>query len=167
MRSKFPDLPVVYLHPGEVYFGDKPVLISTVLGSCLSITMFNKKFNFGGISHCLLPNCGGGNCANCAEPYKYVNCTMEKMLKKFEAMKIYPEDIEIKAFGGGDVLITKEESQKSKTIGRQNIIALKNWLEKNNLKLTSFDMGGGKGRKIFFLPTTGDIYLKRIMSEKD
>ena len=92
---------------------------------------------------------------------------MEKMLKKFEAMKIYPEDIEIKAFGGGDVLITKEESQKSKTIGRQNIIALKNWLEKNNLKLTSFDMGGGKGRKIFFLPTTGDIYLKRIMSEKD
>jgi chemotaxis protein CheD len=167
MRSKFPDLPVVYLHPGEAYFGDKPVLVSTVLGSCISITMFCKKVNYGGISHCLLPTCGREGCANCDEPYKYVNCTMENMLKKFESMKIKKEDIEVKAFGGGDVLITKEESQKSKTIGRQNIAALTKWLENNEMKLTSYDMGGGKGRKIFFLPTTGDVYLKRIMSEKD
>ncbi len=167
MRSEFSGLHVVYLHQGEIFFGDKHILISTVLGSCLSITMYNKKLGLGGISHCQLPHCFGGNCDKCSEVFKYVDCTLEKMLQKFDRLKIKREDVEIKAFGGGDVLITNEESQKSKTIGRQNINALMNWMDQNKLKLTAFDMGGKKGRKIFFIPSTGEIFLKRINNEED
>ncbi len=167
MRSEFSGLPVIYLHQGEIYFGDKRVLISTVLGSCLSITMYSKKLKLGGISHCQLPYCHSKSCDMCGEAFKYVDCTLEKMIGKFEKLKIKREDIEIKAFGGGDVLITKEESQKSKTIGRQNIAALTNWMEQNKLKLSSYDLGGKRGRKIFFIPTTGEIFLKRINDEED
>jgi chemotaxis protein CheD len=167
MKSEFSGLPVIYLHQGEIYFGDKDVLISTVLGSCLSITMYSKKLKLGGISHCQLPYCYGDSCDKCTDVFKYVECTLEKMIEKFDRLKIKREEVEIKAFGGGDVLITKEESQKSKTIGKQNITALTNWMDQNKLKLTAYDIGGKRGRKIFFIPTTGEIFLKRINDEED
>ncbi len=168
MNTPFKHLPVVYLHPGEVYFGDKPVVVSTVLGSCVSITVFSKKFNYGGISHCMLPYCESkDDCKQCDDAYRYVYCTLDTMVQKFERMNLKRDELEIKAFGAADVLITKEERLRSKTIGKQNIRALENWMNKNKIKLTSYDVGGEKGRKLFFLPASGDVYIKKIVNEKD
>jgi chemotaxis protein CheD len=46
----------VFLKPGELYLGKRPVVISTILDSCLSITMFNARLGVGGICDALLSN---------------------------------------------------------------------------------------------------------------
>jgi len=52
------DLDQVYLKPGELYIGEKPTKVITVLGSCVSITLFSKRLNIGAICHGRCPNAG-------------------------------------------------------------------------------------------------------------
>lgn len=163
MRPDFKDIPVVYLHPGEVFFSKKPYIVSTVLGSCLSITMFCSRTKFGGISHCQLPSFKEAidDCDDCSEPYKYVNCTIIKMLEKFEQLNIKNSEIEVKIFGGAEVLCSPNCSGK-KSIGRQNIIIAEKMMKKNNLKIVTSDLGGKQGRKILFVSNNGEVFLHRM-----
>ncbi len=48
-------LPVIHLKAGEIYIAEKPTLVATVLGSCISVTMFNNRFKIGAICHGALP----------------------------------------------------------------------------------------------------------------
>jgi chemotaxis receptor (MCP) glutamine deamidase CheD len=45
----------VFLKPGELYIGKEPAVVSNILGSCVSITMFSERLGAGGICHALLP----------------------------------------------------------------------------------------------------------------
>ncbi|MGA2108628.1 MAG: hypothetical protein ABSH25_13400 [Syntrophorhabdales bacterium] len=49
----------VFLKPGEIYVGEEPAEISTILGSCVSVTMFSKRVRVGAICHALLPSRAG------------------------------------------------------------------------------------------------------------
>ena len=169
MKLPVNNLPVVYLHPGEIFYGNKPTLVTTVLGSCLSITMYSKKTKYSGISHCQLPFYNKFNINNvkCTEPYKYVDCTISKMLETFAKLNINKEDLEIKLFGGGDVIATRQERENPKTIGRQNIMAAIQTMNKYQLSITASDTGGKQGRKIFFVTNTGEIYLKRLKGNEE
>lgn len=157
------DLPFVYLKPGEMHFTRKPTLIVTVLGSCLSVTMFNRRTGLGAICHGLLPQCKGGNLCNggCRERYKYVDCSIRKMLKLFEKNKVHRREIEVKCFGGAD-MISRESKKAGGAVGLQNVKAAERILTAENLKLAASDVGGLRGRKLFFYTDIGDVFLKRL-----
>ena len=53
-ESKFP---VIYLKSGEIYFTEEPVIVLTVLGSCVSVTLFHRRLGYSAICHGLLPRC--------------------------------------------------------------------------------------------------------------
>jgi chemotaxis protein CheD len=164
MKPDFGGLLSVYIHPGEVCFASNPIVVSTVLGSCLSITMFSSKIKYAGISHCQLPNCRSENfdCNNCLEPFKYVNCTIFQMIKKFEQLQIHRNDIEVKIFGGADVFKTSSGEKKESTIGKQNIQTALETLAVNKMNAAVTDVGGVQGRKIIFFTETGEIFLNRL-----
>jgi chemotaxis protein CheD len=162
MKRNFHELPVVYLHPGEIFFSNKPSMVSTVLGSCLSITMFDDRTKFGAISHCQLPICKGANkhCRNCIAPYKFVECTIKNMITKFEENKINRYDLAVKIFGGADVFSNEEGLFLD--VGKQNIITAKKEIIDYKLNLVAMDVGGNEGRQIIFTTNNGDIFLHRI-----
>ncbi len=164
MKPDFSQLPLVYIKPGEACYSKNPIVVSTVLGSCISITMFSRNIKYAGISHCQLPYCKDCNsdCTNCKDPYKYVDCTIKVMIKKFEKMQIQRKDIEVKIFGGADVLKTNSPDKRMSTVGKQNIQMAIETLSKLNMTATVTDVGGQSGRKLFFLTKTGEIYLNRL-----
>ncbi|MBU0474450.1 MAG: chemotaxis protein CheD [Bacteroidetes bacterium] len=166
MKPDLDGLKNVYLHPGEACFSSKPIAVSTVLGSCLSITFYSRKIKYAGISHCQLPNSREckSDCDNCLDPFKFVNCTISAMIKKFEKMQIQRKDIEVKIFGGADIIKSSSKERRTSTVGRQNIQMAEEILRKNNMNITASDVGGALGRKIFFLTETGEIFLNRIKS---
>lgn len=153
---------VLYLHPGELHFSNKSLVVTTVLGSCIAITMYDPVSKFSAISHCQLPKCNsnGCNCKNCNSSYKYVNCTIKAMIEKFELRKIKISDLEVKLFGGSDVL--KKTNNNDYTVGKQNIEEAENELKKLGIKIKAFDTGGTRGRKLHFVTHTGDVYLTRL-----
>ncbi len=83
------DLSVIYLKSGELHFSEKPSSVMTVLGSCLSVTMFHRKARVGAICHGLLPKCRErALCGRpCAEQAKYVECAILMMVKLFDENK--------------------------------------------------------------------------------
>lgn len=165
MKPAFLNSELVFLHPGEVIFCNKPIVIATVLGSCVAITFYNGRTGYTGISHCQLPQCKDPRqtCnGECEGPYKYVDCTIKKMINKFLNMEIKKNEIDVKIFGGGDVLNYRDHAGISKTVGKLNIDMAVNMVEKNYLNLTAMDVGGKTGRKIFFLTNSGEVYLSRL-----
>ncbi len=159
-------LPVIYLKPGEMHISGKPSIVVTVLGSCLSITMFHRKAGLGAICHGLLPECGGKkSCSDiCVNGFRFVDCSIKRMLKRFDVLHIKRREIEIKCFGGADMFSIRPETAGIVSVGKQNIVTAKKMLENEGLTLHSIDVGGNQGRKILFYTHTGEVLLKRFQA---
>lgn len=149
----------VYLKPGELHITDRPTIISTVLGSCVSVIMFSDRSQLAGMCHAMLPFNGGTNGFNV---FKYVDSSIAYMVKKFEHQGIRRSDIKVKLFGGADVLYYIEDDKERHTVGKKNITKALEIINNERLSLLMSDIGGTSGRKIFFFTHTGEILLKRL-----
>ena len=160
------DLPVIYLKSGELHFSDKPSSVMTVLGSCLSVTMFHRKTRVGAICHGLLPKCRErAVCSrHCAERAKYVECAIEMMVKLFDEHGMKHSEIEVKVFGGADMFSVRLGGRNSISVGRQNIEIAQQTLEKAGIRVIAMDVGGTTGRKLFFNTATGEVLMKRLQA---
>jgi chemotaxis protein CheD len=147
----------VFLKPGEIFISRKPAVVSTILGSCIAITIFNERLKIGGICHALLPRSPS---LHDDDYCRYVDSSITYMLKKLEAMGIQKHEMEIKLLGGADVLDITDVTRLS--VGRQNIEKALEMMNNEKLALTLSDVGGTTGRSIRFYTHTGTVLLKRI-----
>jgi chemotaxis protein CheD len=157
-------LPVIYLKPGEMHISETPSIIVTVLGSCLSVTLFHRGSRLGAICHGLFPECAGKKTCNsgCVDEFKFVDCSIKKMLALFDERHIQRREIEVKYFGGADIFSIRPRTTSIVSVGRQNIASAKKMLENEGLTLHATDVGGRLGRKILFYTHTGGVLLKRL-----
>ncbi len=151
------DLPVIYLKPGELYLGDQPTVVTTVLGSCVSLVFFHPARRLGAICHALLPT-------NKQEEnsFRYVDSAFDWMLKQFQSRDIPLNQIQVKLFGGADVLECYEGKCRVVTIGQQNIRRALEIVKDHGLLVQVSDLGGTYGRKLFFFTHTGEVLLKKV-----
>ena len=156
--------PDIYLKPGETVISNNAAIVSTILGSCISITMFNLQWRIGAICHNLLPTCRDKRkCSdNCTEAFRYVECTIKRMVNKFTSRGIRQSEIEVKLFGGSDMFNLTVGENSSVTVGKQNIETALKVLGDSGLKIAASDTGGSVGRKIVFCTQTGKVFLKRL-----
>ncbi len=149
-----------YLFPGECYISGEPAVVQTVLGSCVAVTMYDPIKRTGVICHCILPSCrDNSSCAAaCDESFKYVDCSLRIMLAEAKRMGMLKSSIEVKLFGGGDML----EYYSDDSIGKHNVNAALKFIRAENLNLVAFDVGETYGRKMLFYTDTGGVYLKRL-----
>jgi chemotaxis protein CheD len=157
-------LPLVTLKPGEAYFTNRPERVLTVLGSCLSVTMFNRHRRLAGICHALLPECGRGKVCGgeCPEEYRYVDCSIRRMLETFDRHCIPGKEIEVKCFGGSDMFPENISRQGLFSVGKQNIARAEKVIADEGLTILVKDVGGLYARKILFHTHTGEVFLKRL-----
>lgn len=163
------------LKPGELFIAQKPMIIKTLLGSCLSVVMHNRRTKISTISHAQLPT--DKNCEQCSADcpvkclqnapddnmFKYVTHSSKYMLKKLENMGIMREEIDVKLFGGANVL--DMISGDTRTVGTANIEKARELVKILNLKVTAEDTGGNRGRTIYLVSHKGDVFVR--MHTKD
>jgi chemotaxis protein CheD len=152
-------LPVIHLKAGEIYIAEKPTLVATVLGSCISVTMFNNRFKIGAICHGALPVYDK---YKYGEPFKYVDFSISHMVSRLSSYGIKTSEIEVKLFGGADMFSFTNGNEDKLTVGQQNIKVALNTIKEEKLRLFISDTGGKRGRKIFFYTHTGEVLLKRL-----
>lgn len=151
-------LPSVFLKPGEAYVGEEPTVVTTVLGSCVSITLFSPRLKLGAICHTILPS---GDSRDGDNQYKYVDQTLRRLLGIFDSYGIRRREIEVKLFGGSNMLEQPERREDSRSVGEQNVRKALAVIEEEGLTLISSDTGGCGGRKILFYTHTGQVMLRR------
>lgn len=145
-----------FLKPGEVIVSPNPILVSTVLGSCIAVTMYSPEMRVGAICHAMLPN----NLKQDAD-LLYVDSAVHYL---YHRMTEYGgrTDLVIKLFGGAQVLAGGYSTSTRKSVGEQNVIQAKITLEQLGLRIAKTDIGGKLGRKLFFSIKTGDVYLRKL-----
>ncbi len=151
----------IYLKPGEVVIARQPVLVSTVLGSCVAVTMFSPRQGVGAICHAMLPDSGG-----IRDDFRYVDSALHHLFKMMVESGA-SNDLIVKMFGGARVLAMDNYSAEKRTVGEQNVARAKEILCTLGLEISVIDIGGIRGRKLFFCTRAGDVYLRRIGSSED
>lgn len=95
----------VHLQPGELHFGEAPATISTLLGSCVAITLWHPRWHIGGMCHYLLPSAGPNpqyHRTGQAFDGRYADQAMAMFLDAIGRAGSRPSEYEARIFGGGD-----------------------------------------------------------------
>jgi len=149
----------IYLYPAALIVPDKPAYVHTILGSCVSVCLYDKVRKVGGINHFMLPLWNGDGLPT----PKYGNIAIEKLIEKLKLAGINKENLIAKVFGGGEVV---EYSTPTFNIGRRNIIVAFEILNELKIPVLSQSTGGKLGRKIIFNSYTGEVIQRFVKSSE-
>lgn len=146
----------IFLQPGDFYFGDASTRIRTVLGSCISITMWHPVLLIGGMCHYMLPS--RRNKKKDGAEGKYADEAIQLFLDEARRHKTDPKDYQIKLFGGGSMFAHADLNNDA--VSKRNIDAAQILLAHHNLHLTSQHVGLTGHRNIIFDIWTGHVWVR-------
>lgn len=152
---------IVTIYPGEYHCGGGEEYISTVLGSCISVALYDKSIQFGGLNHFMLAYDQSSSKENDALAGRFGEYAMELLINDMLKHGSSKKHLSAKVFGGSNVLGTGESS-KTPLVGDANIKFVFDYLERERIPVISSNTGGDKPRKIFYDPKTSKIWLKHI-----
>jgi chemotaxis protein CheD len=157
------DIYAAKILPGEFYVSVSGELITTVLGSCISACIRDKKTGIGGMNHFMLPtdtrrNPNSWNDTPVNMQTRYGNIAMERLINVILASGGKRSNLEIKLFGGGKVL------QIETDIGGKNIDFVKQYLMTEGLNIAAEDVGGIYPRKVLYFPKSGRVRVKKLIN---
>lgn len=144
-----------YLYPSTLMVSSKPMIIQTILGSCVSVCFYDKINGVGGLNHFMLPFWNGSGLPS----PKFGNIAIEKLLQSMIKEGAREENIKAKIFGGAAVLNLQSNAP---LIGERNIHLAEKMLLGLNIPIVNKSIGGKLGRKILFHTKTGEVKLKFI-----
>lgn len=150
----------VFLQPGDLFVGDADYQIRTILGSCVSITLWHPALRIGGMSHFLLPTRVGP--ANPAElDGRYGDEALHQMLAQMRAMGVTPSQCQAKVFGGGN-MFPKHMQPGVINVGQRNGDAARKLLQQNDIAVVSESLFGIGHRQIIFDISKGDVWAHQV-----
>ncbi len=132
-------------------------MVTTVLGSCVAVCLFDETKNIGAINHYMLPFWNGKELAS----PKYGNIAIESLVKKMEQLGSKKENLVAKVFGGANQLNHKLG------VGQRNIKVAEEILAELSIKIVAKSLGGHKGRKLNFNTSTGEVFMKYISKQSE
>ncbi|MCB9481855.1 MAG: chemotaxis protein CheD [Desulfobacteraceae bacterium] len=144
----------IYLKTGGIVFSREASEIKTVLGSCVSVCLWDFKYKSGAMNHFIFPTWTGRGLAT----PKYGNVAMESIYEKMLSNGSRSQDLIAKIFGGGRLFTSGDMSLNP---GEQNIASAKKFLARVNIPVISEDTGGARGRTVIFHTDTGDVFVKK------
>jgi len=142
-----------FLQPGYIFLARQPTLISTVLGSCVAVCLFDKKNRFGGMTQFQFPHVADEKMAT----PRYGNVATLSLLRMMVEEGSKLKNLEAQLFGGAH---NPEVSPDN--VGKDNIAAARRVLAKKRVRIVSEDVGGEKGRKLVFNTSTNEVALFKV-----
>lgn len=147
------------IHPGAwAIEPERP--LSTLLGSCVAVCLFDPQARVGGLNHFMLPSIRRGSNDD-VDTLLSGAYAMESLLNALLQRGARKVRLQAKAFGGGTIINT---SGPSMSIGVRNAEFAKEWLAREGIPLLAADFLGPWSRKVLFLPTTGDAFCRRMVT---
>ncbi|AXE32681.1 chemotaxis protein CheD [Chromobacterium phragmitis] len=148
----------VFLHPGEWHFGDSQTRIRTLLGSCVSITLWHPQARVGGMCHYLLaqrpPHRGE------ALSGRYGDEAMLLLLREILATGLPLQEFQARLIGGASMLLSRER-KLSHDVPARNIQQARALVKQLGLKLQAEDLGGNSPRLVLFDIASGHVWVKQ------
>ncbi len=147
----------VHISQGERAVGrEKDLIISTILGSCVSCCLWDPEAHVGGMNHMLLTV---SNRSNGACNLAGINA-MELLINDVLKLGGRRERLRAKAFGGARMI------EGLSDIGKLNSHFTLDFLQKEGIHCESHSLGGNSARHIMFWPFSGHA-LQKIRKDEE
>ena len=130
--------------------------ISTLLGSCVAVCLYDTKLRLGGMNHFLLPSRAGGDNSD-INVILNGDYSMEVLVNGLLNKGANKSRLIAKAFGGGTIV-----SSIRMAIGERNAEFAHEWLDREGIRLVASDFNGPWSRKVVFVPQSGEAFCRRI-----
>ncbi len=152
---------VINIFSGNCYVTDQPgEVVVTILGSCIAACMRDPIAHVGGMNHFLLPASGDIDEGN---SFRFGLFAMEQLINELMKRGAQKERLEIKLFGGGNVL----QNNSKDPVGDRNIAFVREFLHKEGLEIAAEDLGGNYPRRVHYYTDSGRVLLRKLRREED
>lgn len=151
-------VPVVLGHH-RISSRDDDMLVTT-LGSCVAACINDPVVRVGGMNHFLLPGSPSGG-EGFGVATRYGSVAMEWLINDLLTRGARRERMEVKLFGASRVIDT------SLDVGAANAAFAVDYVRREGLALAVQDLGGDKGRRVHFFPTTGRAFRRLLRPEAE
>jgi chemotaxis protein CheD len=145
----------IILNIGDIVVSSEPAVLETVLGSCVSICLWDEQSKTGGMNHFMLPELTDGlkNPSCCGSE------STARLINELLSIGTDIRNIKAKLFGGGQVI---RELGNGFDIGEKNIKLAKDILMEYNIPIIREFTGPDYGIKVVFYTATGKAFVKKI-----
>jgi chemotaxis protein CheD len=127
------------------------------LGSCVGISIWDNRSEIGGLAHAMLPCYDEGKDKMNAS--KYADSATYLMVDEMVEMGAGRANLKAKIAGGAQMF--SFSSNDSLNIGLRTSESAKAALKKERIALLSEEIGGNKGRTIYFSPKEGTVKIQK------
>ena len=142
-----------YLQPGQLLVAIAPTAITTVLGSCVAVCLWDPQKRIGGMNHFILPQNAGGTVAS----LRFGNTAMEQLIAQVRGASGRLPLLRARVFGGASMF-----EKQGETLGQQNAALAIEFLSRRGIDIVQIDVGGNRGRKLVFHTDEGTACLTTI-----
>lgn len=152
----------IKIFPGEHHVTDaEDTMLVTVLGSCVSACIRDRLLKIGGMNHFMLPASSDGIWGKASAAMRYGNFAMEQLINDILRKGGHRSRLEIKVFGGGNVLAGMT------TIGSQNAAFVESYLAAEGLPIAAQHLRGDHPRRVHYFPSSGRVMVRELRRESD
>lgn len=150
----------VKILPGEYYVTGRELLIVTVLGSCVSVCLYDRLAKIGGMNHFMLPEHDDPS-SPLSDSARYGSYAMEVLVNNLLKAGASRQRLEAKIFGAGRVLPGFSHTN----VGARNAVFAQHYLADEGIKVKATDLLGEFPRKVYFFATEGRVLVKTLRKQ--
>ncbi|HLX83552.1 MAG TPA: chemotaxis protein CheD [Terriglobales bacterium] len=143
-----------FLYPGQLFVSSEPIVISTILGSCAAVCLWDRHRKAGGMNHYLLPE-GADEGAN---RLRYGSVANAELLKQVLALGCQVRNLEAKIFGGSSAF----GGDPAQSLGSRNVQLAETFLRSAGIPVVATDVSGKRGRRLLFQIADGVTTVKNF-----
>jgi chemotaxis protein CheD len=153
-------VPEKVIGPGEYFSSVDDVAISTLLGSCVAVALYDRVAQMGGLNHFMLPVPKGTviHPHIDAQSARYGVNAMELLINDLMKKGAERKRLRAKVFGASSVLYYEQEATFN--VPKMNIEFIFEFLEMERIPVDAYSVGGSLPRKVYFFPRTAKVLMK-------
>lgn len=145
----------VTIYIGGVHASGEPVIVRTLLGSCIAVCLWDGERAIGGMNHFLLPQgdpVGG-------DPARFGVHAMDRLIGAMMKLGAERRRFVAKIFGGAHVL---DIAESALGVPRRNIAFIREFLEHDHIPVVAEDVGGYQPRDVRFHTGSNRVRVRRV-----
>ncbi|EGD59355.1 CheD [Novosphingobium nitrogenifigens DSM 19370] len=138
-----------------VVSSDRNVELSTVLGSCVALCLFDPDAHLGGMNHFLLAEPPANATAASVDEY-YGTYLMELLVNQMLSKGARKGRLKAHLYGGANV------NRNMMRIGSANADFARSFVQREGIELLRSDLGGSSARRVDFRPASGQVRCRTV-----
>lgn len=156
--------PAVKLLPSEYYVARaaKPLVLLTVLGSCVAACLHDPYAGVSGMNHFMLPDEIDGGIGH-PDAMRYGTHAMDVLVQELVKAGARRDRLQAKVFGGAAVL----PNMPSLNVGDRNGEFVLRYLHEQKINLYAQDLGGVHARRVALLAESGRVVVRKLRQAQE